>query len=104
MISAFSWLGRIEGTSLLLLFFFAMPLKYLMGQPEAVRWIGMIHGLLFILYVSMAFAVASELKWTKRTLLLCLVLSSVPFGTFYFEHRYLTLRRSIDTRSPHPET
>lgn len=87
--SKFIWLGRIEGVSLLLLFFVAMPLKHLMDMPLAVRIVGSAHGALFVIYVLAAIVMASVLSWKKTTLLLCLILSSVPFGTFWFEKRYL---------------
>ncbi len=85
----FKWLGRLEGSSLLILLFIAMPIKYLAGHPEAVRVVGAIHGALFILYVLSAIAMAVALPWRKTTLILCLIFSSVPFGTFYFERKYL---------------
>ena len=49
-----TWLRRasfVEGISALLLFFVAMPLKYGFGMPEAVRVIGMAHGLLFVAFI-----------------------------------------------------
>ena len=43
-----SWLALIEGASLVALVGIAMPLKYYAGLPEAVRIVGMAHGLLFL--------------------------------------------------------
>ncbi|MGE0614834.1 MAG: DUF3817 domain-containing protein [Bacteriovoracia bacterium] len=86
--SSFLWIGRMEGISLLLLFFLAMPLKYLAGEPAAVRWVGAIHGVLFLAYVFAAFNLSGARSWPGRLLLICMVLSSVPFGTFYFERKY----------------
>ena len=42
-------IGRVEGMSLLLLLFVAMPLKYLGDNPTHVHWIGPINGGLFFL-------------------------------------------------------
>jgi len=42
--------GIIEGISFLLLLGLAMPMKYFAGQPQYVRVIGMIHGMLFLAY------------------------------------------------------
>ncbi len=86
-ISRFLWLGRLEGISLLALFFFAMPMKYIYGDPSAVRVIGMVHGILFILYVAAAFSLSDQRNWPTRKLLLCILLSCAPFGTFYFEKK-----------------
>lgn len=84
---SFIWLGRAEGVSLLLLFFVAMPLKYLMDLPEAVRWVGSIHGGLFVAYAVWAALVIRKLGWGWDVLIQCLILSSLPFGTFYFERK-----------------
>ena len=43
-----SILALAEGASLIALIGIAMPLKYFGGMPEAVRWVGMTHGLLFL--------------------------------------------------------
>ena len=88
-----SALGRLrlvaflEGASLLVLLFVAMPLKYLAGQPAAVRHVGMAHGLLFVLYVLLVIQVAIEYRWAVSKALLALLASVVPFGTFWADRR-----------------
>lgn len=85
----FIWLGRAEGISTLLLFFVAMPLKYGAGMPAAVTWVGSIHGGLFVVYVMWATILAFQCNWGIARFVMCLILSSVPFGTFYFERKIL---------------
>ena len=52
-----STLGRfrlvaiMEGVSFLVLLGIAMPLKYFADMPLAVKYIGWLHGLLFVLYM-----------------------------------------------------
>jgi integral membrane protein len=87
--SLFKLTGKIEGLSLLALLFVAMPIKYMAGEPIYVRYVGMAHGILFLDYVFLAFLVAAREQWSKTTLIICLILSCVPFGTFYFERKYL---------------
>jgi len=87
MMKNFIWLGRAEGISLLLLFFVAMPLKYGMGMPEAVRWVGSIHGGLFVAYVAWAAFLTRKLNWGMDMFVQCVIFSSLPFGTFYFERK-----------------
>src|SRR5690606_36961382 len=41
----------IEGISTIILFCIAMPMKYLSDMPQAVTYVGWVHGLLFIAYV-----------------------------------------------------
>lgn len=83
------WLGRLEGSSFLILLLIAMPLKYLAGQPEAVRVVGMAHGILFLLYLLAANYAATALSWSKKVWFLAYVAAVLPLGTFIFERRYL---------------
>ena len=79
------YIGIIEGISSLLLFFMAMPLKYIFGLPEFVSVIGMIHGVLFTVYVILTIQSAIVLKrplyWTFKVF----IASIFPFGPFVIE-------------------
>ncbi|MCB2409753.1 DUF3817 domain-containing protein [Hymenobacter lucidus] len=79
--------GFLEGVSFLVLLGIAMPLKYLAGQPEAVRLVGMAHGVLFVLYVLLVIQVSLARSWSWGKALLALVVSVVPFGTFWAEKK-----------------
>jgi len=78
-------IGLIEGTSTLLLFLVAMPLKYAADMPMAVSIVGMIHGLLFTLYVITLIRAAVALKrsfgWSAKVLIAAII----PFGPFVIE-------------------
>lgn len=88
MIRLFKIIATLEGISAILLFFIAMPLKYIYDMPEYVRITGMAHGLLFTVYIIMATMLKFELKWPfKKYLIICLA-SIPPFGTFYIEWKY----------------
>lgn len=75
----------LEGMSFLGLLFIAMPVKYLLGQPLAVRIAGSVHGLLFLLFVSSLFRAAAEHEWPVRRSLVAFGASLVPFGTFVLD-------------------
>ena len=75
----------LEGLSFLGLLFIAMPVKYLLGQPLAVRIAGSVHGLLFLLFVSSLFRAAAEHEWPARRSLAAFGASLVPFGTFVLD-------------------
>ncbi|TGE13992.1 DUF3817 domain-containing protein [Hymenobacter elongatus] len=79
--------GFLEGVSFLVLLGIAMPLKYLAGQPEAVRLVGMAHGVLFVLYVLLVIQVSIARSWSWGKALLALVVSVVPFGTFWADKK-----------------
>lgn len=85
----FKTLAFVEGISALLLFFFAMPLKYAFSMPIFVKYIGMAHGILFTAYIFFATVMMMKEKWgIKKYVEICLA-SVPPFGTFYIEKKYL---------------
>lgn len=84
----------LEGSSFLVLLFIAMPLKYLADQPLAVRIVGSIHGLLFVIFMAALFRAGSVRRWPFRRAVHAFVSSIVPFGTFVFDR---SLRHEIAT-------
>ncbi len=74
-----------EGISFLVLLGIAMPLKYFMDMPMAVKITGYIHGFLFIAFVALAWNVKNDLNknfiWFSKALLASLL----PFGTFVLD-------------------
>jgi integral membrane protein len=85
----FRLIAFVEGISFLILLFIAMPMKYMFGQPSAVRTFGSIHGALFVLYVLYVFICKSEYSWTWRKTGILLLISMIPFGNFYADRHYL---------------
>ena len=82
--------GLLEGWSLLILLFVCMPLKYVWDLPQGVQIIGMLHGLLFILYVVQIFVAMVEFKWKLFQETFWLLLASIlPFGTFVADRKIL---------------
>lgn len=77
--------GFLEGLSFLILLLIAMPLKYLFALPLAVRIVGSIHGLLFLLFLAALFRVATEQSWRPRRYLIAFLASLVPAGTFFLD-------------------
>lgn len=84
-------IGFLEGASLLILLFIAMPMKYIFEMPFLTRPVGTIHGALFLLFVFNALSVGIEQNWkfattTWKVLLACVI----PFGTFYIDLKILS--------------
>jgi integral membrane protein len=82
--------GMLEGISLLLLLFIAMPMKYMFDNPSGSRFMGPVHGALFLLFIFNTISVGVEQGWKFRTttwkvLLACII----PFGTFYIDKQIL---------------
>ena len=79
-------MGYLEGTSFLLLLGIAMPLKYMMGITEAVKYVGMAHGALFIAYILVLLIATSKIKMPLWAMPAGVLGSFLPFGPFIFDH------------------
>lgn len=90
-------IGTIEGVSFLLLLFVAMPLKYGFDLPQAVRFTGMGHGLLFLAYVIALARAWSECERPLPWLLRGFAAAVLPFGPFWLDR---TLRDEIAAEEP----
>ncbi len=84
----FRTVAILEGISYLLLAV-TMYYKYVLDNGLPNKIVGMIHGVLFIVYIIMAFVLRKEQKWLLSTFSIILIASLIPFGTFYIEHKYL---------------
>jgi len=70
------------------LLFFATPIKYFGDDPQYVKLLGMPHGILFMLYIILAFMIMQESNWFKNNIKMVMLASFIPFGTFVLEHKY----------------
>ena len=77
----------MEGVSFLL-FGVSMPLKYGFDIPEPNYVIGMVHGILFVIYNLLILKHSKLKNWSVREIIFLCFLSLVPFGTFYGDHKY----------------
>jgi integral membrane protein len=91
----------IEGISFLVLLGVAMPLKHFAGMPEAVKIVGWMHGILFILYVLAVMETAKSRKWPLKRVAFALVASVLPAGPFVMEP---SLKREQLAAEAQPET
>lgn len=89
MKTAFRIISFLEGVSYLLLLFVATPIKYLQGNDQYVKWLGMPHGILFMLYIVLAIVIRKEMNWNGKNFTIVLLCAIIPFGTFYVDKKYL---------------
>ena len=83
-----AWLRRagiIEGISWLVLLFIAMPLKYGLGQPMAVRIVGSVHGGLFVLFVGLLAWAHFARRWSMLRSAGLFVSALLPFGFLFVD-------------------
>ena len=87
--------GIIEGTSTLVLFGIAMPMKYLGGMPMAVTVVGTIHGILFLALVVMFLVGMKRIPISRQLTAAGIAGAVVPFGPFVVD-RWLARMKSED--------
>jgi len=76
-------LAWIEGLSFLVLVLIAMPLKHLAHIPIAVRVVGIVHGLAFVVYVISLIDASMTKGLERKTAVRAFWLALVPGGAFF---------------------
>jgi len=76
-----------EGVSFLVLLGVAMPLKYFVGMPQAVKIVGWAHGLLFVTLCFLLLKVTLEERWPLKRAAMVFIAALLPFGPFIIDKR-----------------
>jgi integral membrane protein len=92
----FRWVALIEATSFLALLV-ATAIKRTDGGEGGVQILGPIHGLLFIAYVVIAFAIRNEEGWSAKVTFWILVGAVLPFGGYVVDWWLLREQRRATT-------
>jgi len=79
----------LEGVSYILLMTVGLYFKYQLNDASYVQLLGMPHGLLFVLYIIIAYLLREDEKWDTKDFSIVLLASIIPFGTFYMDRKYL---------------
>lgn len=87
VLTRFRAISAIEGLSFLLLVFIAMPIKYIGENPYPVKILGMMHGVLFIIFMISLFETKIRKSWDTGMVFQLFVLSLIPFGAFFIERK-----------------
>ena len=86
-------MAYITGVVLIILCFVGVPLQ-IAGYPAVANDVGVIHGILYIIYLVCAWQLARRLRLAAKPTVLMLLAGTVPIMTFIVE-RWIT-RRFID--------
>ena len=92
--------GIAEGISFLVLLLVAMPMKYYLGLPFAVKVVGWMHGVLFILYIAAVFLSIRIMRWNAISVLVALAASLLPLGTFFLDKGWRNRERDLAREVP----
>ncbi|MDO4223318.1 MAG: DUF3817 domain-containing protein [Acinetobacter sp.] len=79
--------GLLEGLSFLFLLGVAMPLKYVWHNPVLMKVAGMGHGVLFLAFVFLLFAVVQKHKLGTAILVQGIIAAILPFAPFWFDKK-----------------
>ena len=88
-------LAILEGISYIS-FAITMPIKYIMHWPLPNQIIGMAHGILFIAYCLWVLIVGVQYKKPILFYMVGWFMSLIPFGTFWFERKFLNKKAFTD--------
>lgn len=80
----FRIVALLEGISFLILLFFAYGIRI----PEAVSLLGMVHGILFMVYILLLILVKADQNWSLGLFVKSALVSVLPFGTFYADKKW----------------
>jgi integral membrane protein len=91
MTKLFKFIAVAEGLSYLILFFNMLVIKpqNLFLYKTLLFPVGMIHGVLFMGYVLLAFIIRAKQNWNLKELFIVQLASLLPFATFYIERKYV---------------
>ena len=78
-------LSLLDGLSFVVLLYFAIYEKRILGDDTAVRIPGMIHGVIFTLFLVLLYLTMEKRKWPTKRAALVFVCSLIPFAPFFLE-------------------
>jgi integral membrane protein len=83
-------MAYVTGVVLVILCFVGIPLQ-IAGHPAVANDVGVVHGILYIIYLVAAWLLARRLRLTAGPTLIMLLAGTIPILTFVVE-RWVTLR------------
>jgi integral membrane protein len=83
-------MAYVTGVVLVVLCFVGIPLQ-VAGYPAVAHYVGVVHGILYIIYLLCAWQLARMLRLAAKPTLIMLLAGTVPVMTFVVE-RWVTRR------------
>jgi integral membrane protein len=96
-------MAYITGVVLMVLCFVGIPLQ-IAGHPAVANDVGVVHGILYIIYVVVAYLLSRLLKLAVGPTVLLLLAGTIPVLTFVVErwltHRYIEPALAAQNAAP----
>ncbi|HVM28313.1 MAG TPA: DUF3817 domain-containing protein [Mycobacteriales bacterium] len=86
-LSRFRVMALVVGIGLLILFFVAVPLRYLAGHAEFSEVFSPIHGAAYMVYLVTVLDLSRRAGWTFLRTVGVMLAGTVPFLSFVVERR-----------------
>jgi integral membrane protein len=83
-------MAYVTGVVLIVLCFAGIPLQ-IAGQPALANVVGVVHGILYIIYLATAYLLARRLRLAAKPTVILLLAGTIPVMTFIVE-RWATRR------------
>ena len=84
-IGRFRLISLLEAASFIYLLYCSIYLKRMVGDADAIKTPGMIHGVLFCIYLLFLLFAMLEAKWSIKKSFLLFLTSLVPILPFFIE-------------------
>jgi integral membrane protein len=78
-------MAYITGVLIIVICFAGLPLQFAAGSDWIDKWLGTVHGYLYIIYVIVAFLLATKLRLRPMQMIPLLLAGIVPIMTFVVE-------------------
>jgi len=83
-------MAYVTGVVLIILCFVGIPLQ-IAGKPAVANYVGVTHGILYIIYLVCAWTLARKLRLAIKPTVIMLLAGTIPIMTFIVE-RWVTRR------------
>lgn len=97
-IARLRFIGKIEGATLVILLFLAVPLKHLFELPLGVKLMGPVHGVAFLTYLIVLVECVSGGGFSKREICRLTIVVVIPFGPFFNDELLKSHQQSKQVR------
>ena len=84
-IGRFRIISLLDGISFIYLLYCSIYLKRMMGDADAIRTPGMVHGVLFTIYVVALLHLILSKDWSFKRLILIGATCLIPFAPFWLD-------------------
>jgi integral membrane protein len=88
-VTGYRVMAYITGVLIIVICFVGLPLQFAANSDWIDKWLGTVHGYLYIIYVIVAFLLGTKLRLRPMQMVPLLLAGIVPIMTFLVERRMM---------------